>query len=66
MVTSAYPYLYKRVETIHIQEGMGASAVTSAYPCLYKRVLLFLVPREKGVALKYWRLPKYLYTRVLK
>jgi hypothetical protein len=28
--TSASPYLYKRVDTIHVQEGMGASAGTLA------------------------------------
>jgi hypothetical protein len=38
-VMSASLCLYKRVLTIQIQEGLGASAVMSASPCLYKRVL---------------------------
>jgi hypothetical protein len=29
-------------------------------------LLMFLVPRAKGMALKYWRLPEHPYTRVLR
>jgi hypothetical protein len=44
---------------IHIQEGYDEYTHTRGL------VYRFLVPREEGKALGYWRLPVYPYTRVL-